>query len=158
MAFTYNGPSVSTRDAVRFHLQDITSPGLLSDDEIDYLLLEEKGVYLTVVAGCRVLQMRYVGQPGSKAIGDVSITYADLTTRYAAIEKKFISRASRTSTPIPYLGGLSVADKNANDADGDHVERSFGDGEQWHNEGSTSRRSGGGGLEISIAGGYEGGY
>ncbi len=135
MAFSYTGnPATSLLDQVRFLTQDTNEPGQHTDEEIEWLLGESSGSpYDAAYQACLALAMKYVGKAGSRSIGDVSITYADLTKRYTDLAVNLRARAGRSSTPVPYLGGLSQADKTANDADGDHVPRGFSDDTDWSN-------------------------
>ena len=136
MAFSYTGsPSTSANDRVRFLIQDVTDPGLLSDEEIAWMMTEEGGdAYRTSAALCLVLARRFATQPGSRSIGDVSISYSDLTDRYTKLAASLTARSARTSVPTPYLGGLLQSDKDANDSSlNDHVPRVFADSKTWVN-------------------------
>lgn len=104
MSFSYSGdPSFSSHDAVRFLMQDTESPGLLQDEEIAWLLTEEGNTYSAAAEGCRALSRKFAVQPGSRSIGDVSVSYADLTSRYTALAKELDTRSARSSTPSPAL-------------------------------------------------------
>lgn len=137
MSFTYSGnPGASDLDQVRYLIQDTTSPGQQSDEEISWLLSEEGSPRAAAVEACRTLARKYAKQPGSRSIGDVTVTYADLSKTYIALADQIAARAARSSVPIPYLGGLSQGDKDANDANGDHVKRAFPSDEVWSNPGT----------------------
>ena len=140
MSYTYSGdPATSLADRVRFLMQDTADPGLITDSELAWVLIEEgSNPYSAAAALCLVVARRYAGKSGSRSIGDVSITYGDLSKTYADLALTLTSRSGRFAVPVPYLGGLSQADKDANDGNGDHVERYFDDGGTWTNGGAVS--------------------
>ena len=135
-SYTYSGdPATSPLDAVRFHLQDTADPGLLTDNEIRFLLAEEgDNPYRAAYAGCLTLSRRYAGKSGSRTIGDVSISYGTIAKTYTDLAPSLLSRSGRSSVPTPYLGGLHQGDKDSNlSSQGEHVERVFADDETWEN-------------------------
>lgn len=110
----YSGdPKTSPADYVRFLIQDThaTQPHL-TDAEINFLISTEGPGYPAAVEACHALARKFASQPASKTIGDLSITYADLTTRYTTLGQRLQARAARSAdVPIPSLGGLGAPRK-----------------------------------------------
>lgn len=108
MAWTYSGnPATSARDEVRFLIQDTTTEAqLLQDAEIDYLLSKHSPINAAISA-CRTLARKFARQPGSRSIGDVSISYGDLSKRYSDLAAELAAEKSSMglSVPSPSLSG-----------------------------------------------------
>lgn len=139
----YSGdPTTTDTDLVRFLIQDTSATPDLKTAEINYLITTEGVGYPAALEACRILARRYAKQPGSKSIGDISISYADLTKRYNELAITLSARAARTTTPVPYLGGLSASEKQTNEQNTDR-ERVFASDEQWVNRNVTGGGSGG---------------
>lgn len=77
MAFTYTGdPAGSSRDKVRFLIQDtISTNPHFQDEEIAWLLSEWADVYDTAANAADILAGRYAHQSDySKSVGDLSLS------------------------------------------------------------------------------------
>ena len=123
MAWTYgNDPSSSTRDAVRFLVQDIdTNRQLVSDEEIAFALAEHTNTYFAAALVADSLALAK-GNIATKRVGDLSITYDP--SFYGRLAK-MLRRQGALRTGVPYAGGISVADKETNEADTDRVQPMF---------------------------------
>lgn len=142
---SYSGnPTDSDTDLVRFLIQDISATPDLTTAEVNYLIIEEGTGYPAATEACRILARRYAKQPGSKSIGDISISYADLTKRYTELAITLAARSTRSTAPVPYLGGLSASEKRTNESNTDR-ERVFASDEQWANRQVTGGGGSGGG-------------
>ncbi len=91
--WSYSGdPSSSTRDEVRFLLQD-TDPAmqLMSDQELDYLIGKWMPLYESAhwvaSAAASVVARKFAGVVSISADG-VSVSVGDLSARYAELSKK----------------------------------------------------------------------
>ncbi len=103
----YPGSTVGLRMQIRFVIQD-TNPArpLLQDEEIDYLQGTEANQYMAAAFACDILVARS-GALSSKAVGPLRLTY----------DPKFYESLSATLKArgmlhqVPYVGGISIADK-----------------------------------------------
>lgn len=132
MAFTYDptkltDPTVSPyyppatvgqRNEVRLLIQDtVSSRPLFQDEEIDWSLTTAANVYMCAADLCDVLVAQSAGVK-SKRISDFYITYdVALYTKLSGT-----LRARGMSHQVPYVGGISQADKDAQTSDSDWVE------------------------------------
>ena len=135
MSWTYSGdPSSDDRDAVRFLIQDTdTNRQLATNEEIDWLLTQEVNVYTAAAAALQSVVNRQAGI-GSKKVGDLSITFD-----FAAAEKRIsdLRLRGRSSYEIPSAGGISVAEKDTNEADTD-IPKPFFKRKQFDFEGTKN--------------------
>lgn len=118
MAWTYNNPNNSPKDQVRLLIQDTTlSRALFQDEEIEWFLTQEMNVYMVAARCCNTVVVRF-GAVKSRKVGDLSIDYDPDFYRGLAAEY----RARGQSYQTPYVGGISVADKLAQEADPDWIQ------------------------------------
>ena len=92
MTWTYSGnPATSTRDEVRFLIQDTdTNDQQLQNEEIDYLIAAYGDPYGAAVAACSALLGRLASLSSeSKKVGDLSLTrvYGMAVAKYEAMIK-----------------------------------------------------------------------
>lgn len=122
MPWTYTGnPGSSEKDMVRFLIADTnTSRQLVQDEEIEWLLTQEMNVYMAAAACCRSLIVK-AGGVRRKRISDFDISYD--VQFYVTTMAQLTARGS--SHQVPYAGGISVADKQAQQADVDAVTPAF---------------------------------
>lgn len=113
-------------DTVRFLIGDVNSADpQLVDGEITGLLAQNSGnPYQSAIEAARSLAARYARQV-DKTTGDLSIKAAERSKAYAALVKSLTAQAIRFSTPVPYAGGISISDKDANQDDDDLVTPEF---------------------------------
>lgn len=118
MPWTYSGnPGSSQKDMVRFLISDTnTNRQLVLDEEIEWLLTQEMNVYMAAAAACRSLVIK-AGGVRRKRISDFDISYD--VQFYARTMAELTARGS--SYQIPYAGGISITDKQAQQADPDAV-------------------------------------
>jgi len=106
MTFTYSGdPSTSTRNEVRFLINDIDdTDALFSDEELDYLIDEwGTNVYEIARGACEVLISRFtrLADNSSKSVGDISVSesYSAKVTQYQELADSFLARRLRKAPP-----------------------------------------------------------
>lgn len=123
MTWSYTDPSASARDAVRFMIGDVdTADQQLSNEEIDFVLSETGSSATREAAAhcCDALQARYARMV-NMAVGDLRQDYSDRVKQYAALAVTLRSRAAVAAAP--YIGGTSIADNEALDANEDRPPR-----------------------------------
>ena len=126
MTWSYTDPSASTRDAVRFEIGDTdTSDQQLSNEEIDYALTRySSDVIATAIYCCDRLiakYSRYVAQ----SVGAVNVQFQQRLDHYRGLIERL---RLRSAAAVPYVGGRSIADKDAVDEDADRVKPKFSRG------------------------------
>lgn len=109
MTFTYSGdPSTSTRNYVRFLLNDTDSTdALFSDEEIAYVLTEWSGdAYDAARELAEILIARFarLADSTSKSVGDISVSesYGSKITHYKELANSLLQRKMRKSPPRPW--------------------------------------------------------
>jgi len=109
MTFTYSGdPSTSTRNYVRFLLNDVTSTdALFSDEEITYVITEWSGdAYEAARELAEILIARFarLADSTSKSVGDISVSesYGSKITHYKEMAQSKAQRKMRKSPRRPW--------------------------------------------------------
>lgn len=119
MAWTYD--ITTTLGKVRFLVGDTdTNDQLLSDAEVNFCLAENGNQYMAASLACEAIAMK-VGQRLTVK-GSVAIDQDQQYQHWMTQAKKLRARGSRV---VPFAGGISVADKEAREADEDRVKPSF---------------------------------
>jgi hypothetical protein len=114
---TYTGSTVGVRNQIRWVIQDTQSARpLMVDAEIDWAQTIEENRYMAAAFCCESLVAR-AGNVKDKRVGGLSLTYDVEFYRGLAATL----RAKGMSHQTPYCGGLSVADKLAQQDDSDWV-------------------------------------
>lgn len=138
MTFTYDQSLSTPLALVRFHTGDRVSPGLRSDEEIAGILAIESNVYRAASIICDSIAAEY-SQKSDQAIDDMRKSLSQLSSQFAERATRLEARAESSSgsgeiVPVPFAGGISVADKRTRDADGtrvppffDRADMDFGD-------------------------------
>ena len=124
MAYTGN-PSTSNTDAVRLLVHDTsTSTGstLLSDTEYQWFIDQNTNLYFAASAAAKTIGAKYSDDIITKRVGDLSWTKGSpsggITALYSQLAAELRAEGVRKGV-APYAGGISVADKAANEADPD---------------------------------------
>lgn len=134
--WTYSGdPRSSPRDAVRFLIRDTDEADQhLSDEEIAYLLQTSgSNVMQAAVLGADRLAATYASKSASgisqKTVGALSISYsyADAASSFREVGLELRRQAALGIgfAWAPYSGGISKADKAANESDSDWDQPAF---------------------------------
>ena len=130
MTWSYSeDPSSSSKDAVRFLIQDtvVTRP-LISDEEIAYLLSQNSNPSMAAAAACRVIAAKYSAGWTSKTVGDLTISFSERFKYYMDMADR-LEQDGIISTATPYLGGMSKSDKRTRDNDEDRVPNEYAKGQ-----------------------------
>jgi len=130
MPFTYSGdPSTSTRNEVRFLINDTNANDVLfSDEELDYLIDEwGSNVYEIARACCETLVSRFsrLADSTSKSVGDISLSesYTAKSQQYQDLAKSFFYRRLRKAPPTLFANAESL--KSTNDREIDDYNTDF---------------------------------
>lgn len=125
MTWTYTDPGTSTRDAVRFLCGDTnTSDQLITDEEIAYLVGQYPSAQGAAAAACRAIAVEFSRQ-ADKQVGDLRISASQRANAYAARAVELDEAVSAGNAPVPFTGGVSIADKTAVEQDTDRVPPQF---------------------------------
>jgi hypothetical protein len=119
MTFTYSGdPSTSTRNYVRFLLNDTDSTdALFSDEELNYVISEWSGDAYNAARECaEILIARFsrLADSSSKSVGDISVSesYSSKVTHYKELAESLIRRQMRKSPPRPFVNAQALKSTN----------------------------------------------
>lgn len=131
MTFTYSGdPSTSTRNYVRFLLNDTDSTdALFSDEELTYVITEWGGDAYDAARECaEILIARFarLADSTSKSVGDISVSesYGSKVSHYKELANSLLLRKMRKSPPRPWANTdalKSTDDKTTTDFATDFV-------------------------------------
>jgi hypothetical protein len=109
MTFTYSGdPTTSTRNKVRFLLNDtLSTDPLFTDEELDYLITEwGTDVYEICRAAAETLSSKFtrLADQTTKSVGDLSLTvsYRTKAKEFQDLATSFLNRRMRKSPPAPW--------------------------------------------------------
>lgn len=95
---------------------------MLSDEQITYALNEAGTVPAASALACDWIAAAYASK-ADKSIGDLSISYSQISERYTSLAATLRADASRIS--LPYMGGISQSAKDTREADTDRVKPAF---------------------------------
>lgn len=126
MSNTYSGnPADSSRDAVRFWLNDVgPSTWEFSDQEIDYALTLYPNPVLSAAWLAGRLAMKYAASV-DKSVGDLRLSNSQKARMYADLQTSLKAQADSSGVSI-YVGGVSKSDMTTVDANSDRVKPPFG--------------------------------
>ena len=141
-AWTYSGdPSASLLDEVRFLIGDTDSTDqLLQDAEIRYALAAEASSAIKgAIRVARALVMKF-GRKASLSVGDLSIQYGQRADTFQTLVLDLESQLTLYSPVAPFVGGISVSNKEATEEELDRVKPAFRKGmhDNEGNEDSTT--------------------
>ena len=118
---TYTGSTIGMRNQIRFVVQDVrTERQLLQDAEIDWVQTLEANAYMMAAFCCEILVAR-AGNVKSKSVDGLSLSYD--VEFYRGLAATLRSRG--LSNQMPYCGGISISDKQAQEDDTDWVPPRF---------------------------------
>lgn len=119
MTFTYSGdPSTSTRNAVRFLINDTDSTDpLFTDEELAYLITEwGSNTYEICRAACETLVARFnrLADSTSKSVGDISVSqsYTAKAKEYQDLANSFLARRLRKAPPTVWANSDALISTN----------------------------------------------
>ena len=123
MSWSYDDGMSSDKDRVRFLIGDTDSADpILSDGEVLYALDEEGGVRAAAAFCCDAIAAKYA-RLADISEGQLSISYSQRYGHYTAKATQLRSRVAVLAPPT--AGGISVAEKDAAEADTDRVVPAF---------------------------------
>lgn len=125
MTWTYGSdPAANDRDAVRFLLGDTdTLDQQVNDAEVSWALTQAAGQRGAAAILAEALAAKYA-RLTSQGIGDASINYAQRQQHYSALATRLRADEALRGA-VPYLGGMSVSDKETSENDEDRVRPAF---------------------------------
>lgn len=121
MAWTYDNPAASERDAVRFLIGDTdTDDQLIQDEELDFLLDERQDRYYAAADAAEQIAARFSREVNQSADG-LSWSGSSLSQQFYELAEKLrkMGKRARRSGFAPYAGGLSKAEREKDNADQD---------------------------------------
>jgi hypothetical protein len=127
VTWSYNPQTLSTsnKDNVRLLIGDTyASDQQMQDEEINYYLTQRATVYGAAAECCRTLASKFsrsvdLGSGANKA------SYSQLSKQYIARASEFDAKAAQGGAGVPYAGGISIADKQQQELNGDRVDPQF---------------------------------
>lgn len=132
MSWSYSGdPSSSPLDEVRFLTGDTQQDDqFLSNEEILYNIKmvygnnpPASGNFLPAAYCADLLVARY-SRAADETVGDVSVSYSQRFKNFTDLAGQLRRRATFAGVPV-YVGGISLADKAANDTNPDNPQLAF---------------------------------
>jgi hypothetical protein len=130
MTWTYDGdPAASALSAIRFLSGDTdTNDQLVTDEEIAWLNSEASGtttattaLYKAAAGAVRAQAAKWT-RLADQTVGDLSVSMSQKASAAMATAAALDLRAaSDAGVPVPFAGGISVADKTTREADTDRV-------------------------------------
>lgn len=128
MTWTYDSPSESDKDAVRFLVGDTdVSDPLVTDEEIAYFLVEfPQSAYHAAAEVAESIAAKFSREVSHSGDG-LSYAAEQLQQNYAALAERLRKQAKRKhrSGFGPYVGGISKREREMADADKDKVPSAF---------------------------------
>lgn len=126
MTWTYDStdPTGTDKDHVRFIVGDVveTAKYTLTDEEITAMLTAGGTVHAASITCARSLAARWAREPSVK-IGRTQVTQGDVASRLEKLADRLVHQGSESA--VPYVGGISIADKDARLSDSDAVQPRF---------------------------------
>lgn len=116
--------ATSERDQVRLEIQD-TDPSnkLLQDEEINYFLTVERNLWSAAARCCESLSRRFAQKADVRLGRAVFVIYTKQADQYRTMAQDL--RKKGLGTVAPWVGGMSVSDKQAYEAQTDIVQPAF---------------------------------
>lgn len=136
MSWTYDPKLASSKDKVRFLIDDTDDlDQLLQDEEIEFALGQFGNIFRAASALCETLAIKFAKQVGVS--GGVNWDPAKQAEKYRELAKSLKVQASEAGNIGLFAGGLSVSGKRTQESDADRVAPSFTT-TQHSNPGTTS--------------------
>ncbi|CAB4176328.1 hypothetical protein UFOVP978_24 [uncultured Caudovirales phage] len=122
MGFSYTLPPTSSLDTVRFLVGDTIEDDYRIEDEEITLCLSQSGSdeYFAAAMACEFIATKFSAK-GRKSVGALTVEYSQMASDYnqraATLRLQAFNRPGQAAAP--YVGGISVADKEGNQQDDD---------------------------------------
>jgi hypothetical protein len=141
MSYTYSGnPASSSRDAVRYLLNDTSTGSMeMNDAEIEWLVAEKTNVYRAAAQGARQLAAQANNSVASKTVGSLTLTYSERAQKWMDLAATLETAANKGlgGAIRPYSGGISKTDKEQV-ASSDDFDKPWFYRDMWDNPGSDT--------------------
>jgi len=127
MSFTYSGdPANSTRDAVRFMVQDTDQADyFLENAEIDWLISEESTTKAAAARAAKAIATQFA-RLADTDIESVSVKYSQKQRQYLQMATRLeIEAASGSGVASPDVNGVSIGDMESVREDDDRPRDRF---------------------------------
>lgn len=113
MAWNYTPGDPSPTNQVRFYIGDtVSTDPQLQDEEIAFLVTQEALPIRAAILACRRLAARYARM--TYTVGDgLAKQYQVLQQHYLSLAAALRLENAQNNSPIPYAGGLSIAEKQS---------------------------------------------
>lgn len=121
MTATYSITDLATvpKDQVRLLIGDTDmSSVLLQDEEISFILSLMQSVYAAAANVCLSLAGKF-SRLADHSQGTIRTNHSQKSKNYLELYVKYSNLAKSAGAPLPYSGGISLADKAANELDPD---------------------------------------
>jgi len=128
--WTYDPSQLATskRYQVRLLVGDIKNADQqFQDAEIDWALTQNTNSYTVAAILCRALASR-LSREADTVDRDLRTTYSQRANNYLRMAINYEVMAGKPGAVMPYAGGISIADKQRRQGDGDRVQPQFGIG------------------------------
>jgi hypothetical protein len=132
VTWTYNLAALPTSPLyqVRRLIGDvITTDQQIADEEITFALTQRSSIYGTAADCCRYIAAQYSRKADvisqSPGGGALKTNYSQQAKSYLAMAAQFENNALGRGGALPYAGGISVTDKQMNEANTDRVAPQF---------------------------------
>ena len=126
MTWTYDPSDIenSQKDQVRLLCGDTDSTEqFLQDEEIEYLIKLHGSTLSAAAAACEAIAAKLARQADQKT-GKIATWLSKRVDKYLEVAESLKKQAQIISA-IPYVGGISVSDKEDRDAETDRVQPAF---------------------------------
>lgn len=133
MPSTYTGdPADRPIDAVRLYLGDTAAPFALTDEEIAHFLYQaEEDALAAALIGAGAMAARF-SRLVDASVGEVRKSYSQQYKHFAEVAERLAgdvsTAAAGAAAPIPWAGGISWSERDANAGNGDLVPAFFYEG------------------------------
>lgn len=122
MAWTYSLADLATseKDQVRLEIGDTdVNRQLLQDEEIVQFIAVERNFWSACARACEAINRFFLSKADVRLGRSMQITYTKAAEQYAAMAKSL--RCKALGTTPPFVGGMSVSDKETYNQDTDIV-------------------------------------
>ena len=132
MTWTYTVTDLATsaKDQVRRLIGDVISTDQqIADEEINWILTQRSSIYGAAAECCRFIAGQYSRKVDvvtqASGGGALKTNYSAQAKAYMSLAMTLESRSAMIGGGLPYAGGISVTDKQNNEADTDRVAPQF---------------------------------
>jgi hypothetical protein len=122
MTFSYSGnPGASTRDLIRFLIQDTDSTdAIFQNEELDYLVTTWTNGYAGAVAAADIAAVKFSRQADyNKKVGDLSLSesFGGRSADYRAIADRLRKLRAEQAPPTPYINSEAIVQTGNKDVE-----------------------------------------